>query len=546
MTKQLEIAVQRPNWLSTLCEALDTPVSLKLAILWRYGEWDQIASFSIDPHQYDDSPWGAERFARDLQAQDILRKFREMPTSYNRDEECEKSFVKAEQICAQTNRRLKLLRNDMYENFPETLTNMRIFAFVDECRRRVRAILGPLPHKLEEPRFGPGATFESRSFSARDVTLGDKITEPIAATHEAISVFRHTVEDTALDRHANMVARLYSVRGNRFTTVPKNAKTSRGICVEPGANVYCQLSVGRYIRDRLLRAGIDLRHNQHLHARLAHEGSLSGAWCTIDLESASDTVAYQLVKLMLPENWFQLLSSLRSPRTLFKGSWHYLEKFSSMGNGFTFELESLLFAVISQVSCNGILGVDVFVYGDDIIVPNASYRDVVAALRYFGFTPNTKKSYSTSPFRESCGGQFFAGRPIRTVKLEETPNSPPEWFSFHNGLCRYDYVLTKRTRLRLLDNLPSHVKSLRGPSVLGDQVLWEEDRSRWIRKKHEDWDMYLVRGIMIQVEKVELAHFPPGTLFSLALYGLPNAPLPTRRISGFKVVWRVPYGITQT
>ena len=537
-------AVQCPRWLSTLWEALDTPVSLKMILLWRAGEWDQIAQASIDPHQYDDSIWGYQRFARDLQAVDVLRKCRDLNTSFNRDEVALESFHQAEKQCHVSNARLKRIWADMQDGYCSDPQMARIQDFVGACRKHVRRILGPVPDRLDLARFGPGATFESKGFDCVDVTIGDKITNNFAHTSESHAVVRHTLDGTALDRYANQVSRLTQVRGNRFTTVPKNAKTSRGICIEPGANVYCQLGVGGHIRSRLKRVGIDLDHGQHLHARLAQEGSARDLWCTIDLQSASDTVCKELVKLLLPESWYLLLNSLRSPLTQVKGKWHALEKFSSMGNGFTFELETLIFGVIAAEASQGVLGHNVFVYGDDIIVPNDSYRDVVAALRFFGFTPNASKSYATSPFRESCGGQFFAGLRVTTCKLEEFPNSVPEWFSFHNGLASFDFLLTRKARLRVRDELPSHVRGIRGPSRLGDQVIWDLDRTTWARKRHEGYDTDLIRVIVPQVSKVELHHFGPDVLHVLALYNLRNEPLSTRRVIGFKVKWRVPHGIT--
>ena len=537
-------AVQCPRWLSTLWEALDTPVSLKLFLLWRNGEWDQIAQASIDPHQYDDSIWGFERFRRDLQAIDLLRKCRDLDTTFNRDEVALESFHKTEKMCYASNVRLARLRKDMESGFCETLDMIRIQDFVQACRKSIRRILGPLPDSLPEARFGPGATFESKEFTCTDVTIGDKITHSFAHTSHSHAVVRHTLEGTALDRHMNQVSRLFRVRGNRFTTVPKNAKTSRGICIEPGANVYVQLGVGAHIRSRLKRVGIDLDHGQHLHARLAQEGSARDSWCTIDLEAASDTVSKELVKLLLPECWFSLLDDLRSHFTSVRGRWHLLEKFSSMGNGFTFELETLIFGVIAAEASKGVLGYDVFVYGDDIIVPNDHYHAVAAALRYFGFTPNMRKSYATSPFRESCGGQFFVGLRVQSCKLEVLPNSVPEWFSFHNGLASYDFLLTRKARLRILDELPSQVRGLRGPSRLGDQVLWDLDRTTWTRKRHEDYDTHLIRVIVPQVAKVELHHFAPCAVLVLALYNLKNEPLSTRRLIGYRIKWRVPHGIT--
>lgn len=544
MVQALKRAEIIPRWLSKFLEALNTPTAVKVAILWRHGEWDQIANLSVDPHHYDDSLWGAEKFSRDVQAVDFLRKNRDLKTTFDREEVAVQSFYRSEQKCYRSNERLRVLNARYRDGFPVDSLGLRLHNFVDAVRRRVRKILGPLPTNLrEQVKFGPGATYESKSFLCSDVTIGDKITENCAATPEALAVVRHSCEGTPIDIYANWVARLFPVRGNRFISVPKNAKTFRGICIEPGANVYVQLAVGRFVRLALRKVGIDLDHGQHHHQLLAGEGSVTGSWCTIDLESASDTVSYELVKLLLPEQWFLLLDSLRSPYTSVNGKWVKLEKFSSMGNGFTFELETLIFGVIAEVASNGQLGDSVFVYGDDIIVPNDRYHDVVAALKYFGFVPNDKKSFATSCFRESCGGQYFNGVKVQTCKLETLPREPLEWFSLHNGLYRFRRYLTTSARLAIRDEVPMPWKGFRGPTSLGDSVLWEEDKNRWVTKWHAGWQTDLVRSLQPSIREVNLWYFKPEVVHLLALYGIPSRGIMTRTIVGHRSRWVIPYGI---
>jgi hypothetical protein len=52
---------------------------------------------------------------------------------------------------------------------------------------------------------------------------------------------------------------------------------------------------------------------------------------------------------------------------------------------------------------------DIEVYGDDIIVPVHSRRVVETALEALGLRINAGKSFSKGFFRESCGGDFYAG-----------------------------------------------------------------------------------------------------------------------------------------
>lgn len=527
-----------------LLTALDTPRALTVAILLRYGEWDQIANLSIDPLHYDDIR-GRFKFYCDLQATDVLRKCADLPTTFSREEAARTSFYKAEQQCKASNLRLRLVRHALEHGFVPEYMDVRLLEFVQRCKKRIRKILGPLPAELaSQARFGPGATFESPSFKVTDVTLGDKIQNDVSCTEEAIPILRHTWEGMAWDRYSDgyRVQSIVPVRGNRFVTVPKNAKTFRGICVEPGGNVFLQLAVGHHIRQALRRVGIDLNNGQHRHAQLAREGSMTGSWCTIDLESASDTVSYELVKLLLPNQWFDLLASLRSPFTRTEKGWVKLEKFSSMGNGYTFELETLIFTAIAAEASEGLPGVDTFVYGDDIIVANHRYHDVVGALTFFGFTPNKRKSYHTSAFRESCGGQYFNGVEIRSYKCEKVPVDPPDMFSFHNGLMRFDAYLTRKARLAVVDLLPQPYKGVRGPARMGDVVLWEHEQHRWSIKQVAPGS-FRIRTLERIVAVVENYHFRPGVQLALALAGVSSRGYSTRRVTGFTLKWRPPYGV---
>ena len=150
----------------------------------------------------------------------------------------------------------------------------------------------------------------------------------------------------------------------RLTTVPKNSKTDRCIVIEPGLTTFLQLGLGGYLKARLKVFGLDLSHGQEKHRSIVLQASKDCELATVDLSAASDSVTKQLVILLLPFEWWSLLDDLRVKTTLVDGQIHVLEMFSSMGNGFTFELESLLFYAITRVVCrlNGFRG-RISVYG---------------------------------------------------------------------------------------------------------------------------------------------------------------------------------------
>lgn len=108
------------------------------------------------------------------------------------------------------------------------------------------------------------------------------------------------------------------------------------------------------------------------------------------------------------------------------------EKISSMGNGFTFVLETLLFSslVYGVVKHHGFRWRDILpfisIYGDDIVVPVDLANDVMRVLNLSGFQVNLKKSFMFGEIRESCGKDYLRGLDIRGVHIEDYPQNYPD------------------------------------------------------------------------------------------------------------------------
>jgi hypothetical protein len=134
------------------------------------------------------------------------------------------------------------------------------------------------------------------------------------------------------------------------------------------------LAAGRVIRRKLRNAGFDLNSDQK-NARSALYGSKTDKLATVDFKQASDTISARLVEEILPPAWYTVLNALRSEYYTLDGIVTPYAKFSAMGNGFTFELESLIF-VSAALACCQYLKLDsssVSVFGDDIIIPSEAY-----------------------------------------------------------------------------------------------------------------------------------------------------------------------------
>lgn len=235
-----------------------------------------------------------------------------------------------------------------------------------------------------------------------------------------------------------------TVTWNKVSVVPKNAKTGRTIAIEPLANSFLQMGIGNVIRRCLKDWGFDLR-DQSKNMALAKTGSVDGSLATLDLSSASDTIAKQLAKLLLPPAWFELLDAVRSHgyvQRVEKRDVHaFYHKFTSMGNGFCFPLETLIFAsAVYAVYCVHSLKGPKAVYGDDIIVVSKAYSPLVKLLQFLGFSPNVKKSFNTGPFRESCGADWYEGQDVRPVYLDYPLRGVTSLMIFHNATLRSDWV----------------------------------------------------------------------------------------------------------
>jgi hypothetical protein len=271
------------------------------------------------------------------------------------------------------------------------------------------------------------------SCSEECLPIAKAILEELPLLSEAICSYEKIDEDG--DEWFGINLHLHD---GRLEFVPKNAKTYRSVIVEPVLNGLYQLALGDHMTRRLAAFGVDLR-DQTRNQDLALSGSLTGDLATLDLSAASDSVSTELVFSLLPLDWAIGLARGRTGHVLYRGNRLALEKFSSMGNGFTFPLQSLIFWALARAICDN--DETVSVYGDDIILPSARSAEFIRLLTCTGFTVNEEKSYTEGPFRESCGRDFYRGIDVRPYFQKEWV-SPRTLFTLHNyyvrrGLCDF-------------------------------------------------------------------------------------------------------------
>lgn len=506
--------------LLALCRETASPVANDVVRHVKNGAWGDLVNMTVDPCNYTDP----HAYKKDAAVVGLLRKTEGIPTGIDKKAVAVKNFWKGEHSCLRTNLRLERFLHlfDLNDQDEQVLIHIR------GIRKIIGDILGPLPAYVEG-KFGPGATYGDRGSLT---TIPDKMSSHPSMTAD-VNPFLYFWNETLWATACRASARIPSlVKGNRFTTVPKDSTKDRGICIEPSLNLFYQLAIGNVIRRKLRRTGIDLRKAQEIHRQVACDASITGLFATLDLSNASDTVAYALVKLLLPTAWFEVLNALRSPYTQLDGKWVRLEKFSSMGNGFTFELETLLFLAISlyaarQTEPSSSPGVNVHVYGDDIICPTEAAPDVIALLQFFGFDLNKQKSFVTGPFRESCGGDYFFGQAVRPYHIKELPYEPQHYIAIANGIRRLgnhdaegddisNWYL--RAWFCILDAIPSTIRRCRGPEALGDIVIHDREENWSCRER---WSIRYIRCYRIhRATRVAWDHFRPEVVLASACYGI--------------------------
>lgn len=385
-----------------LCASIGTPRALTCYLLVESNEWMQLLSLTVDPRHYREAD--AEEFAFDYLVTSCLQKNPRLPTEIDKRSIAISKFLKAEELCLQTNRRVRELREDG-QSWP--LQDRELILRIQQV---IMKILSTHPRSQDlnyveqHMAFGPGAT----SSLSGIVTQGAKYqNRTLDCTKELVSFRAFAFPDLwrTENHHINVV------ECSKLTTVPKNAKTDRVICIEPDLNIFVQKGVGALLREKLRVFGLDLNtqtHNQHAARRAWIDGL-----ATVDLAAASDTISHEIVELLLPPAWVDLLGYCRVGKTLVDDKEITLEKWSSMGNGYTFELETLIFFATALAVTEETRHYDVLAYGDDIIIPIEAYPGLTRALKVLGFEVNEEKSFGYSLFHESCGADFFCGQNVR-------------------------------------------------------------------------------------------------------------------------------------
>jgi len=453
--------------------ALNSPRSLAVWLLYRTGEHQQLVDLKIDPDAYP----SMESFRDAYQATEFLSKSSFLRLDVNKSEAAFSKFLEFEELCGKTNKRFKNLSFDpLFHGSNVWLLNGTI--------RKIDQILGSYSADefVDNANWGPGVTtlvkgshvsafnkFQTESGITRQ--LYNFISPWFGEAYPRWAETFSSSPDVDEGKHFRIEV------GNEVITVPKNAKTDRVIAVEPGMNQWFQKGIGCMIRRRLRRAGVDL-NSQERNQELARIGSIDNRLATVDFSSASDSISKELVRTLLRPDWYLLLDLCRSTTGTRDGTPFIWNKFSSMGNGFTFELESLIFFAAALAVCEylEVPTSEVSVFGDDVIIPSNCFELFEQFCEFLGFRVNRRKSFSTGYFRESCGSHYYSGSDCKPLYLKDRITNVSSIFKLANRVrdlahrCRSFDGCDARFRHawnRLFQGVPKHLR-FRIPSGYGD------------------------------------------------------------------------------
>jgi hypothetical protein len=437
------------------------------------GEYVRDIGSTPNPALAADGYSSADAFRHDYMLYNLVRKLNVGGSNTSHDLAIEK-FVATDSKLGEVRDRL----NNPWLALNEPTT----FRILRSAKNKVRRLLGSVPDLQQ--------IFENSSFSHGASALHKRITgesqfkyslEYPEVTPLAAPLLQSFVERAPLWREC--VKGFTLCEYNRVTTVPKDAEIDRPIACEPTLNMYAQKGVGAVIRQALKSRDIDL-DDQTVNQRLALIGSLTGNLATVDLSAASDSISIEIVKLLLPEAWYDLLLMLRCDKGLLPdGREIVYNKISSMGNGYTFELESLIFWAIAQ-SCEDSLSEDpgthlCSVYGDDIVCRSCTVPLLTEVFAVCGFSVNIDKSFSTGPFRESCGKHYFRGVDVTPVYVRSPIRHVSQYFVFANELRRWmrsslgvDDPRYTSVYQWIVNHLPYSLREPRIPDGFGDGALF--------------------------------------------------------------------------
>lgn len=371
-------------------------------------------------------------YAFNRQVDEFMKKFTVPgPSQEKLTEEAYSKFLAVNAHMADTNSKLREeLKFESVRVLKSLPTEEKIHL---RARALARSVLGSLDTEswFSECKNSGGT---SLGVSYSDTSEEAKFSYPMSTTKHAKRIFElylswdHELANAIVEHNecTPLGERYDIVDSSRATTVDKSDSARRFIAIEPTCNMFLQQGLMQLMYERLAEFGLDVQRLPDQHRRMARYGSIHRDIATVDWSSASDCVSIELLRWLLPPEWFRAVSLVRSPNVAINGTSVELHMISSMGNATTFPLETLVFWTYAVAMHQTLLTdsnslfpewedlTNCSVFGDDCIVPSTMDTQYMDFMVELGFIVNKEKScYGPMQFRESCGGDYLNGYDIR-------------------------------------------------------------------------------------------------------------------------------------
>jgi hypothetical protein len=398
------------------------------------------------------------RFKRTKQMESLLKKFRFEQDAFTDDELSEKtlnSFLEEQ------------LR--LHRPMPLKASGFRV---LQRARVIAQRILGEFPgdEVIENVQFGKKSSIGCSLANAYlDIKLSDKAA--FTGTKDTTAYFLDQVlpGDPVLSRilkthDFSALEDQLSLDYLNLVEVPKTWDKYRLITPLTLIGLFYSYGIGRVVQSRLADVGLDIKRLQQRHRKLVEEFSRTLTHVTADLSVASDSITSELLNRVLPRAWYKALRKTFVRHLNVNDTSFSSASVLPMGNGATFPVETLVFYCILKAI--GELTTrkrkkDVYsVYGDDCIYPGRIHKYVEGVFPQLHLKLNASKTFTSYPFRESCGADFYRGQDVRPYFLKgdscELTSIRYEAFLYkvYNGLtARWDPLEIRDTLTWILSEL---------------------------------------------------------------------------------------------
>jgi hypothetical protein len=300
----------------------------------------------------------------------------------------------------------------------------------------VEHILGEFPgcDRLR-PAHGPGAVA-----NGEDV-IGKRLARH--AFHDLESVFRpipyfFSLRDAA-ENPSIVTGRIHCEYGlSRTQFVEKDSSGPRTIGLEPAEYMWCQQALKGFLYNHIeshpLTSGQVNFTNQDINRNLT---SRWPDYDTLDMSKASDRNSLALVKSLFKDTWiWPYMLACRTPGTVLpSGELLWFKKFAPMGSAMCFPTMALVFYTLAVATLHKagvpllIAARNVFVYGDDLVVPHGYFAHLKSEFEGYSLKFNESKCCVHGKFRESCGMDAYDGHEVTPVRMRKVyPDGSPASF----------------------------------------------------------------------------------------------------------------------